>query len=304
VYFGKSGEKNQNKIIESKNAIINLMEELAKDTLFLVILSNLNEYSFDEMKLLYTITKTALIFAQSGESTRMKSFVFNNINKLVDSILENIKLASMKTESVVYIVCRILRLFFKHKAYLEKILTFDFFKKIYVASNSEKFVVSSEIFRTLLYIITKPKVDWEVFNNFLNESKSKVCNLFFTTMVSNELQENYLVKRETLIFLNKIFENTRFYQFTEYFSNDVNNLKMILINMNDECIKIKLESINILYYFFVDIHNETLIKILLANKQNFYQFFTELEKELNGEQNANLIEKRNFIYYELEKMEN
>ena len=54
---------------------------------------------------------------------------------------------------------------------------------------------------------------------------------------------------------------------------------MVLIHMNDECLKIKLESVNLLYYFFVDIYNELIIKILLANKQNFYQFFQELEKE-------------------------
>ena len=58
---------------------------------------------------------------------------------------------------------------------------------------------------------------------------------------------------------------------------------MILIQLNDECLKIKLESINILYYFFVDISNETIIKILLSNKLNFYQFFEGLEKEITEE---------------------
>jgi hypothetical protein len=58
---------------------------------------------------------------------------------------------------------------------------------------------------------------------------------------------------------------------------------MILIQLNDECLKIKLESINILYYFFVDISSETIIKILLSNKLNFYQFFQELEKEITEE---------------------
>ena len=55
------------------------------------------------------------------------------------------------------------------------------------------------------------------------------------------------------------------------------------MHMNDECMKIKIESINLLYYFFVDIYNDVIKKILLSNKLNFYQFFEELEKELTEE---------------------
>jgi hypothetical protein len=304
IYFGKSNEKNPNKIIESKNTIIQLVEEISRDNSFIKILSNLNEYTFEEMKLLYSISKTTLIFAISGEPVNLKNYIFLNINKLVDSILENIKPSSLKLESVVYIVCKILRLLFKNKPFLEKILSFDLFKKLYINSNSEKFVVSSEIFKTLIYMVTKQKVDVDIINDFLGENKATISNLFNTTLVtSQEEKESYLIKRETLIFLNKIFDHNKFYVFKDYFSNDVNNLKMILIHMNDECLKIKLESINLLYHFFVDVYNEVIMKILLSNKQNFYQFFQELEKELT-EENANLIEKRNFIYYELERLEN
>jgi len=58
---------------------------------------------------------------------------------------------------------------------------------------------------------------------------------------------------------------------------------MVLIHLNDECLKIRLESINLLYYFFVDINNEVIKMILLSNKLNFYQFFEALEKELSEE---------------------
>jgi len=78
-------------------------------------MSNLNEYSFDDLKLLYTISKVAISLSVNGESAVLKSYIFTNLNKLLDSILKNIQPTSLKYESVVYIVCKVIRLLFKYK---------------------------------------------------------------------------------------------------------------------------------------------------------------------------------------------
>ena len=91
------------------------MEELSKDESLIKILSNLNEYNYDEMKILYLLTKTVINFALSGEPINLKTFIFLNINKIVESIIENINPNLLKIECVVYTACKLLRLFFKNK---------------------------------------------------------------------------------------------------------------------------------------------------------------------------------------------
>lgn len=129
------------------------LEEIPKDNSILKILSNLNEYSFEELKLIYSIVKTTLIFTAGGSPSSVNNYIMTNITKLVESVLENIRPSVLKFESVVYIVCKILKLLLKNKSFLEKILTFDLFNKLYEYSNTEKFVVSSEIFKVLFVFL-------------------------------------------------------------------------------------------------------------------------------------------------------
>lgn len=126
------------------------MEELSRDNSFIKILSNLNEYTFDEMKMLYSISKTALIFAISGEPVNLKTYIFLNINKIVDSILENIEPSNLKLESVVYIVCRILRLLFKNKVF--EILNSSHSCRKYLISSCSRSYINTAIQRNSLFL--------------------------------------------------------------------------------------------------------------------------------------------------------
>lgn len=81
------------------------------------------------------------------------------------------------------------------------------------------------------------------------------------------------------------------------------NLKMIMIQLNNECHKIKLESLSLLKEFFVDIDSriEKIKTLILTNKENFYTLF-----ELNSVvfDSVESTEIKNFILYELERIDN
>jgi len=171
----------------------------------------------------------------------------------------------MKNESVIYTVCKIIRHIFKFNSYFEAILDFDFFQKLYSFGYSQKFIVASEMFKTIFSIIEKPKIDSNIFHNFLLKYKENLCSLFYKIFVNTKKDEqNYLVKRETLILINKILGNSSFDGFKEYFTNNTSNLKMIMLQLNDDSLKIKFQSTKTLYHFFYDLENKN-----EKNKENF-----------------------------------
>lgn len=73
--------------------------------------------------------------------------------------------------------------------------------------------------------------------------------------------------------------------------------------MNHPCLKIKYKAVDILYYIFLDIEyrNPLIRKLLLNNKSNFEKYF---ETSINIFEDEEIIQKRNFVLYELEKINN
>ncbi len=73
--------------------------------------------------------------------------------------------------------------------------------------------------------------------------------------------------------------------------------------MNHSCLKIKYKAVDILYYIFLDIeYREPMIKkLLLKNKLNFEKYF---DCSILLFEDEEIIQKRNFILYELEKLNN
>ena len=73
--------------------------------------------------------------------------------------------------------------------------------------------------------------------------------------------------------------------------------------LNHSCSKIKYKAVEILYCCFLEIeYRSDIIKTLvLANKENFEKYFDKLTEIFQDE---DLIEKKNFILYELEKLKN
>mgnify|MGYP001810222357 CR=1 FL=1 len=76
-----------------------------------------------------------------------------------------------------------------------------------------------------------------------------------------------------------------------------------MTELNNECHKIKIEALIILYEFFVEIDNldEIILLVLLDNKQNFYTIFKINQFVFD---NTDLRLKIEFIQCELERIDN
>ncbi len=79
--------------------------------------------------------------------------------------------------------------------------------------------------------------------------------------------------------------------------------------LNHSCLRIKYNSINILYYFLsdIDIREQTIKNMLLKNKNNFEKYFSKLFNNYHTNLNSEYLdisEKSSFILYQLERLEN
>ncbi len=74
------------------------------------------------------------------------------------------------------------------------------------------------------------------------------------------------------------------------------------MELNNDCHKIRLESLTLLHEFFVEIENadEIIVNIILDNKDNFYTMF-EINEDIFTSIDA--TEKKNFILCELERID-
>ncbi len=131
-----------------QNNINSILEEICRDVSFIEILSNLNEYSFDDLKLLYSISKVAISLSVNGESAILKSYLFTNLSKLLESILKNIQPTSLKYESVVYIVCKVIRLLFKYKVicFLFRYILIRYSRSSYSRSSMNTVILRNSLF--------------------------------------------------------------------------------------------------------------------------------------------------------------
>lgn len=91
-------------------------------------------------------------------------------------------------------------------------------------------------------------------------------------------------------------------EFRKLFLNSPDYLKVVMIQLNNDCHKIRIEALTLLHEFFVDIDNldSKVITLILDNKENFYLLF-----DLNAEifNTIDTEEKKNFILCELERID-
>jgi len=75
-----------------------------------------------------------------------------------------------------------------------------------------------------------------------------------------------------------------------------------LLELNNDCHKIRLEALTLLHEFFVEIDSldEIIHTLILDNKTNFYEMF-EINSEIFYSIEAN--EKKNFILCEIERID-
>jgi uroporphyrinogen-III synthase len=118
---------------------------IASDDL-LVILANLNEYSHLEIKALYSIFKTLLKVGQ-WQVSEVEVYFTQNVRKIIESLFGNLK--KIKSDCVVFAVCKSLKRILKNDKLNEIIISLQFFNQLFVLTKNEKFVISFEAFKIL-----------------------------------------------------------------------------------------------------------------------------------------------------------
>ena len=158
-------------------------------------------------------------------------------------------------------------------------------------------------------MLESEKVNKSFFKEFfLNNHQTIFDHMVETLTYFFPLEETYMVERDSLVvsillkFFKKLLTNVLYFEFRSILLNNPFFLKIVLIELNHECHKIRLEALTLLHEFFIDIENlEPIIHtLLLDNKSNFYQMF-ELNTEVFTSIDSN--EKKNFILCELERID-
>lgn len=99
--------------------------------------------------ILKKIFKTLIKTSKNNPNIKEKvnQYFFKNGNPIANLTLDILNRAI--DESIVYNVVKIIKFLIEDSASLTKILNFDLFKRIYNLTKSEKFVYSTEAFKTL-----------------------------------------------------------------------------------------------------------------------------------------------------------
>jgi hypothetical protein len=289
-----------------------VLETLSKDKTILKIFANLDLLSIEDANQIYSIFKHFILCGLSKKNEKIEKYLIEHLVEIETSICENFY--NTYNDTYACLAAKILRKFFRYQVYTlsiskhfySKMLTFPFFRDIYNLAKTEKFLLAKEIFTTIFAMIDGDKMNKNIFINFLNINKKEFCELICNTINVTGSDEIYFVTRETLIMLKKILKenNGDYIEFRDYFLNQIQHLKTIMIQLNSDCEKIKQEALFILSYFFEEIENKqiTIKKVIFKNKDNFYKLFEVNQKVFN--ETSEMEEIQNCILYELERLSN
>jgi hypothetical protein len=244
-------------------------------------------------------------------SQNVLNYLLSHIDFFFPILINNLNYNNK--DFVIIIIAKLLRKLCQIDSILFKIMTKDFFINLYSLTKNERFVLSQECFKFLFYLVENKNISQDYISQFLAENAIEICNVFNQSLMvsfkhSNKdqspLDDHYFRKRESLILIEKFLNSSKYEKFNNFYLNYVENLKMVMTQLNNKCEKIVCQAIDILYFFFSDIEmKEKKIRLILhANKENFYKFF-EANENLFKESNE-LWEKKSFILYELERLEN
>lgn len=303
--------------------VLKSIYEILKDDSIFYLLENINLLTYEESNLIYKILKKIIMLGKYNNyelDEKIKDYSKNvnlsvqaHLDKIIHSLQSNL-LPSNK-DYIIIVICKLFRKLFQLDDLLPKILTKEFFNEIYSHTKSERFVLSQESFKILFYIVEGKKVNKDITSIFLENNCDFIFNIINAginyTGYTRQNKENeclvddyYFMKRQTLNLIEKILLIQNYEKFASRFVNNSDNLKTIMKQLNNKCEKIVCQAVDILYFFFLDIEikEKNIKKILHFNKENFYKFFEKNEELFS--QSSELAEKKAFILYELERLEN
>jgi len=126
-----------------------IYEIITADNSLLYILANLDLYGPQGQKSIKKIFKTLIKTSKNHPSIKEKvnQYFYKNANAIANFILDILNRSV--DELIIYNIVKIIKFLIEDTASFTKILNFDLFQRLYNLTKSEKFVYSTEAYKTL-----------------------------------------------------------------------------------------------------------------------------------------------------------
>ncbi|XBW37892.1 hypothetical protein QEN19_003470 [Hanseniaspora menglaensis] len=153
------------------------------------------------------------------------------------------------------------------------------------------FEISTESFQIINLIFLKnPKM---ISNEFFNNKNN--LNKFINSIDELLKHGNYVTKRQAVKLLSTMILGRNFNQLMTAYISDTNNLKVIMMLLNDKSKNLQLETFHIFKVFVANPNkNKNICDILIRNKQKLLKFF---EINFNNLQEMNLKQEKDYIVH-------
>lgn len=287
-------------LFSDENIKLQVMLEIIRDDSFLQIIGILNDLTKQEISVTYIIFKNLI----KSENEEIILYLKMHLEMIVNSLLNNLN--SIHDSYSIIVVGKEIRKLMKNKNFLENILNLEILQKLFLLSESDNFILSKECLKVISFLFESQKISTDIVSEYIEKKETEVSALFTEHTVVSEKEEDqqkkdrfYYLQRESLRLLEKIYKNPKFENFTKKASNNLSNLKKIMILLNNKSNKIMIQAIYLLAFFVNDIEYKTqrIRETLLSNKTNFEQFFAQNNF-------PEIEETKNCILYELERLNN
>lgn len=256
------------------------------DTLY-VLVSHLKRLDFDSRKDVLIIFST-LLRRQIRDKSPTVDYLINSKPEILIMLLKG-----PESPDIGLILGQILRDCIKYEKInqfiLNNKLVWNYFNYVQISI----FEIATDSFTTLHDLLTIHK---SLVAKFLDDNYQ-----FFTNNMNKLMQSsNYVVKRQSVRLLLEIVLQKSNKSFLYKYFDDSNNLKLIMLLLNDKSKNLQIEAFDIFKFFIVKPKkSQKVLDILIKNKQNFLNFFKNFDIQTN---NSNLIDEKDFVLAEIEKL--
>lgn len=255
------------------------------------------------------------------ESKKNISIIFTNgFGKCIDNKFVYVDYMSSKTESI-----NLLLIILENTTH-----SFSNSVEIYLVIGSilEECLKFEQLSRFVIQLNTTHEIIWKLFDNCLLPSfeisteSFQIINLIFLKnpkMISNEFfnnknnlnkfiekidgllkHGNYVTKRQGIKLLSTMILGRAFNQLMTTYISSSDNLKIIMILLNDKSKNLQIETFHIFKVFVANPNkNKQICDILLRNRDKLLRFF---EINFNNVQDTNLKQEKDYIVHILNEL--
>lgn len=261
-------------------------EIYSQDTLYILI-AHLKKLDFDSRKDVLIIFST-LLRRQIRDKSPTVDYLIHSKSEILIMLLKG-----PESPDIGLISGQILRDCIKYEKINQFILFNPLFWNYFNYVQISIFEIATDAFNTLHDLLTTHK---NLVATFLYDNYDQ-----FTTNITKLMQSsNYVVKRQSVRLLLEIVLQKSNKLFLYKYFDDSNNLKLIMLLLNDKSKNLQFEAFDIFKFFIVKPKkSQKVLDILIKNKENFCNFFNAFEIDAN---NVNLADEKEFVLAEIEKL--